>query len=1607
MSFDQVYRLRQLALNSQLEASLHRLYGDQRSTNPVAAQPETAVESKDTVLFTDTSPYAGYEEFHEMVLQLVCEPKVPMQEISNIRTAPYRELCYINPRYNQKALLTLHTILTPSQVPPRYREIRNNWNTVLGEHDQILALYTGNKKPRHLEVLIHDTFHPQTSCSFTPQIFNAYIELIHGTGPSKTGKKPKTRVTHLSLIGSQRAIKRFLESEYGQSIKTRYGSYRYLLQLKSRESTVQPSKGWLRELKGKPDELVQLLKSLHGALKLTPNWVENDFRYDRAALAERLNYARTTISEGNRADICRTILSRLSKIRPHWPHPYSFEFYNRLSEMIQASGLDKTSEKAQKALEAALRLHNLRFFDPENPDHAQLRRVVENISLVIGQDPIMVFNAEFNGLKIKWLEEYTKAYDAFLGTLSEHIQNHYYSLAGFSTPPPGETGNRPKPLKKEFSHLQGQDERTVLPDLVQVWKDQYGIAASYANNRLEEEGIIQFPQLELSHSYGEHTPHPVPRSADEARLPFSPAFAPPLPPDDIWSPDQPLRIQLSEALKPRFAHPWAEAQLEIDNDQAQRFNPAVDKPTGIKDATLSRPVFEKTGLEPIASDLANLGYLLRYSQQNEIRLLRKARQQRRALAPLYPLTEYERNAYYQYGEAQAQTTVTNTETNEIIWQQGKHYQITPSWERTTVTIDTDTDAQPLPDNAREIIPAGQNLSTISYNRTTTRSVEYGYATFLVTTESGQPIKIKETFTRQEEAGAKEAISDRLATLQQELEELTVNLSTATNSRSDPQPAQLINHTRARIASLNSQIADSSRELAEHKITIETFNEVFPPPTPALATETYEQEIRQNLARIRDRFSPYYDLKNYELRVAALSSIKNATANGSCMGAGKTLMSIMSAWSKGSHYAVVVAPTKAMKTWAEELDKCGLYHELIGYRFSPEKGWYKNPKENGISHIRRLNQRMMRRQRQTNRLGLIETEFYVVSSELLALGDQSNQRFDLWHADYPLTPQIASQINACEITLPPNRWQILSLEEHDPDNQLNGAEKRKLNSSREVIRVWSDRIDNQLEIKQAGWEGVIPVKRFSNVTSRCPVCRAESPTWLESGSCLGCGHHHRSHRRGQKTVRTTKMMTMRELRARGIFTTAPLPSNFCFTSTKNSSLQYPAYKMLGRKFGTKIIDEVHTQAGFDTLHGQAIQNIRTKHTMILSGTLCRTYITEIEPLLCLLHPLASGQFPHAPWDMTHFREQFSTQEKENVRHSYQRNGRDLNIASNTTRGRNFRKTVPEASNLTRLRAYIHGVHTYAEEHEIQNAWNLAKPRERLIPVTLEAKTQEQENQWTSELRALYEAQLAPARDATARNSDDLLASLNPVNNQDSTNVANGFVHIHSAQHRRPSTLHYTRAVQRQIENYFSRMRLIADGPEKLDAIIAWTREQNAAGHRCVLVGGRRQFFKMIVNRMQNEGIRFTTLDEQTAPEDRHELLTNFRNSTIPNLLSRTRLINTNYNQLTCCSRGLFWGLDPSPSAMEQMKYRLSRPGQTNPDIEWGILITVNPSASSYEHAFYNILLRKQQAIRETLKSVDRPRTLDEVVRQNEERQLQSQLLEEILHQTAPPLVPINT
>lgn len=1516
MSISHIRSLRHAALTAQLDASLEHTTPNKADNFALASQ---------------AAAQPTYQTHNVSILQLATEPEfIPAEANNYLRDNSSGTHYHTNYRHYVEGRLTTHAIFTPAQLPKRFYASYDYFPAVIGEHEQVLSLYNAQNTPLLLDIVIHNAFDPSKDCSFSPQIFERYLDLI-SLEPQRNNFRS---IPHISLIGQQGAIKRFLQSRYGAILKEEYGNHRYLLQKQLQNPTLQPSKGWLGLLRGSPKELQALLKGLNKLLIQTTKSCHTEILYDRSILE---GYLVSDLYQGSL--IHSKILDRLQKIKPHWPHPQGYSVYGHLLELINSSGLTDHPE-AQAAAQAAQALHQLQFFHPDNPADQTLKKLVENSHLVIGINPIEVFNKEFDARTAAWLETYTLNIKALRASVRSQIYQTHYSLAAFVKLPNHLTASPQTPISLELTG--------TLEPIKDFWLNLYrqSAAGTLATPTL------RYPFLRIPSSGFVLKPFINQYTSEHLQLPLSPVFAPPLPTSAPTG--SALKIHLPERLKPSFEHSWTEAQLELDNLQVQRFNPALDKPTGLKTATLTKPILEKIPLETIKDQLSELGYELAYSPQTETSMARKSRQALKATAPLYPLTEYEKNAYYQYGPAQAQNTVTDPESGELLWQQGKSYQITPSWEKTQVQIGTDTEIETLPENARDVVPAGHSLDSLTYNRTTTRTVEYGYLTFLVGTETGTPIKIREIFTRTDEAQQKEQIAEHLRSLQERETAITTI----------PEAARDAN-TKAELASLINQITIAQARLAEPAITIETFNETFPPPTPPLTSEKFEEEIRQNLFRIRQRFSPHYpDIKDYQLRIAGLASIKRSTANGSPMGAGKTLMSIMAAWSKNCRYNLIIAPTKALKGWADELDRAGLYHEIIGYYRQLDKTWHKLPNQSGFSHIRSLHRRMAQGERRKNRLGKTEPEFFLISSELLSLGDTSNQRFDLWHADYPVTPAIATLLEKKEIAVPANRWQLLPFDENPDSQHLTPAEHRALAkelTNKQIIRVWSDRTDNHFEIKHAGWEGFIPVKTFAKVIHACPVCEAEAPAWTENGSCSACGHHHRSHRTDLKEVKLEKAADQKHLRAKGIFTTAALPTNFHFKFTKHSNNQYPAYKLLGKKWGVKIVDEVHLLAGLETQHGRAIQNIHSSHTMILSGTLCRTYITEIEPLLCLLLPPASGQFPHAPWAMNNFREQFSTSEIENIQYRYQQNGQDLRISANSNRGRTFRKTVPEASNLTRLRAFIHGIHTYCEEHEFRAAWDLQPPTERLIPVTMTERTQQQEDQWISELRMIYEAE------AKAH----------------------------------PSRTTYNRTTQKRIEQYFAHLQNLANGPEKLDAVIAWIHEQNQNGHRCVLAGSSRPFYRMICKKLKDHKVRFTALDETTPPEQRHERLNQFRDSTVPNLISRTRLINTNYNQLTCCSRGLFYTLDPSPSAMEQMKYRLTRPGQTNEDVEWSILITVKPNAATYEQSMYNVLLRKRQAIRETLKSVDRPRTLDDILQQAEERRLQAQLLEEILQHSASP------
>lgn len=151
--------------------------------------------------------------------------------------------------------------------------------------------------------------------------------------------------------------------------------------------------------------------------------------------------------------------------------------------------------------------------------------------------------------------------------------------------------------------------------------------------------------------------------------------------------------------------------------------------------------------------------------------------------------------------------------------------------------------------------------------------------------------------------------------------------------------------------------------------------------------------------------------------------------------------------------------------------------------------------------------------------------------------------------------------------------------------------------------------------------------------------------------------------------------------------------------------------------------------------------------------------------------------------------------------------------------------------------------------------------------------------------------------------------------------------------------------------------------------------------------------------------------------------------MPDFVSRIRLINVNFNQLTCCTRILFTGIDPSPSALRQMQKRLNRIGQTK-DVHCTFLISQMPPdrpepvsthplsvfnqpidleeteseepelerAPSYEERLFALVLRRETAIKQTLQQADRQRDPQELYELLKDRQTLNQLLEDIIQDT---------
>ena len=1054
-------------------------------------------------------------------------------------------------------------------------------------------------------------------------------------------------------------------------------------------------------------------------------------------------------------------------------------------------------------------------------------------------------------------------------------------------------------------------------------------------------------------------------------------------------------IRLDTKLNPRPNLP-TELLLENDNKQISLYNPVAGRPTGFKEATLWRPILTRKGIPYVENSLSEFGYKLQADPAVFNFAERKVRQAEKCLSPNYPLTPYESLAYFDNGPRTAETTVMHPETGEVLWLEGKTSHFTPSWKRQTMMVDhsVEEEDQQEPPNptsstrsrarqiaseldedkelqdakeqalAEDIVTLGKTdsakrIANSSRIQTLTeRRINYGFATFIVEAEGNKTYEIKETVSTETISMEKERIAIEIDHLMARKEELEAkkNKSRVENNE---------------LKKLEDQIEEKTKELDSWAPMLEDFLSAFPPEAPALTTEVYEEKIRDVMKRIYQRFAPFVknsdsdtesSIKDYQLKWAAIGAVKRGHANSSSPGSGKTLMSIMSSWEMGHHYNWVICPTIAMKTWAKELERVGLYHEIVGFEPDSSGDWVQRP---GVyEHMRKITSRFHRRERVKNRLGKIEPEYYIISAENVCLGGEGNKTYSPWHFDYWVTTKqekLLKELDSGDLKLP-SHWAMQRSE--------RGV----------MIRVWSDRNDNSKEIAKYGFKSYLRPVKFHRAVRECPQCGANAPIWTKHGFCNKCGHSHYAITRTKSGWDMSKHTP--KLKGNLVnLSTRPITGSV-WEGDKVSNRQYPLYKMMGKHVGCKIIDEVHNWSNFHSQHGAALLQVKCKDAIVLSGTLCKTHISELEPSLCQIYEANSGEFPYSPWGMDLFKEQFQTLEIESSYRTTSSIYEDLRQVRRSTR----EKVVPEASNLTKLRALLHGVICSVGETEMERVWDIKPINESIRYVELQ-----QDN------ATIYEEWERLMKDAYAD----------------------------------CKTEHEKVGMLRKARSQLTNLAYACDGPEKLEATIAWIMEGMETNQRSVIVGPSTRFYTMLCKAMKERKIPFMSMGNM-ASEKRFDYLNKFRDSDCPNFVSRIRLVNVNFNQLTCCTRILFTGIDPSPAAIRQMQKRLNRIGQSKPvhctflisqlpprvrplrnspaqltDVEnsLGAIEGMNEQPEevetelyrplSYEERLFALVLRRENAIKQTLQQADRQRDPQELYEMLKDRQTLNQLLQDIV------------
>ena len=699
----------------------------------------------------------------------------------------------------------------------------------------------------------------------------------------------------------------------------------------------------------------------------------------------------------------------------------------------------------------------------------------------------------------------------------------------------------------------------------------------------------------------------------------------------------------------------------------------------------------------------------------------------------------------------------------------------------------------------------------------------------------------------------------------------------------------------------------------------------------------------NPHRFRDRVK-YYDraegrLENiltYQLREAAIGAFKGSAINNTSQGGGKTLTTIMQLYLMGCKNAYIITGRKLLKNWRDDCAKVGIRTNWIK---GPEdakalaqklKSGKKDPNPEPVLHLISVEWICLGGKANMKYLPWkasmkLSTDYLVLSTEigLFLLGPnhptvnqyRTQKALSKAHSDYkkrrtrrgpadlidpePPPPADEELILRIERRMweassawfhdPERAWTIegVSLEQHLAQHMDRGwiIDAQKLThyidtqdsaSSKvsiqfgsfgrpvpDIISVIAEGENARVEATatELRIEGGIPSYKASH--RHCPKC--ENIDRWTGHHCHACGHQARYYS-SQTTHITTLDRKAKKLKI--------------FSGDKKSSRSYPGYKLLP-KVDAKVIDEFHLYTSFSTLHGKAIHDIKTTHTIVTSGTMVRRRVSQVQPALVLVHRSNSPEFPYNRQDMSGFVKRFATHE---VVLTERNTGEKVHRKVS-------RREAPEASNLNALRRLLHGRVIGVDEETVEREWKLDKIVERIVRFELTENEDQAYHRILNDVNAWQAALKAKMATGT----------------------------YEEIKEARKELMQGTR-------NRLDLLKTVCNGPSKLKAAVRWAHQVEMDGERAVIVCKSVKLFEDMKTVLEASGLPFDCIDEKISTDDRFEALDQFAAKKKPVLLSRIKLICEGFNQLVCTTRQLFLELEDITGHNRQMQKRSNRPGQ---------------------------------------------------------------------------------